>query len=654
MSSQGQGGGRSRRSRVAGSIVGVGAVLTVSLLGSYGGRVQRAYATSTSCGVVTDSSSLDTAITAFNNASNPCDQLFLGSNVTLTRSPLAVSSSTKSLTIDGNGYAIDGQDLYRPFEIALAASDSIHVSDLTIHDGLAPTAAPSKGGAILVTGGHLYVDESVFHDNTATRGGAINSNAPVTITRSVFDNNNAASDGNNNGRGGAIYTNGSSLAVTDSSFTSNFTSGTPGGYGGAVSAQNTDISVSGSTIAGNSSGWQGGAIRLRNGDLSFLNSTVTGNSSHWGGAVYAVLTNAHSVSLDFTTVTGNAAQQGSGGLDLYSRPAMAVPVRNSILNDNLLTSGPNPDAYGNPFVSYYGQSKGPVTFALSYSAYTSAGSISQVNSAVGAVVSASPLVGPLADNGGFTLPDGSRITTMNPLVDSPGLSAANPNASGFPSTDQRGAGFPRIPAQGPADIGAIQRSSPPQPTPPNPAAPSVATPPRDVTAVAGNGSASVSWSVPSSSGSFPVSHYSAISTPGAHTCLAAAPARTCDVSGLTNGTSYTFTVKALTGAGWSTASEASNVVVPRASAGPSIVIRGARDGKRIEVTGSTTGFGMGAILNPWVRLAGQSGYSQGFAQVLVSMNGAFEWGRTTGKKVSVYMQTPDGSVRSNMVTIRAS
>ncbi len=122
---------------------------------------------------------------------------------------------------------------------------------------------------------------------------------------------------------------------------------------------------------------------------------------------------------------------------------------------------------------------------------------------------------------------------------------------------------------------------------------------------------------------------------------------------MSNGTAYTFTVKALTGAGWSPASDPSNAVVPRAQSKPSIVITGSRDGQRIEVVGSTSGFGMGAILDPWVKLAGQSAYSEGSAQVLVSTDGTFAWGRKTGKRVHVYMQTPDESVRSNTVTIPA-
>ena len=199
-----------------------------------------------------------------------------------------------------------------------------------------------------------------------------------------------------------------------------------------------------------------------------------------------------------------------------------------------------------------------------------------------------------------------------------------------------------------ATAGSFTYGVTPVPIPPTPSGP-----PTSVVAVAGESSASVSWSAPTSSGSFPVSHYVATSTPGAHTCLVAAPGLTCDVRGLTNGTAYTFTVQALTGAGWSASSEPSNVVVPRPSAGPLIVITGSRDGRRIEVSGTTTGFGMGAILNPWVLLSGQSAYTQGAAQVLVSMDGTFTWGRTTGKRAFVYMQTPDGSVKSNTVTIAA-
>jgi len=191
------------------------------------------------------------------------------------------------------------------------------------------------------------------------------------------------------------------------------------------------------------------------------------------------------------------------------------------------------------------------------------------------------------------------------------------------------------------------------PSPSTPEPPVTASAPRDVVAVAGDESALVSWAAPATAGSYAISKYRVTSSPGGRTCLAASPSTSCGVSGLTNGTSYTMTVSALTGAGWSSPSEPSNAVTPEAAPRPSLVITGSREGKRIEVSGQTTGFGMGGTLRPWTRFLGQSTYSEGTATILVSMDGTFDWSRRTGKRLSVYVQTPDGSVRSNVVTIPA-
>ena len=189
----------------------------------------------------------------------------------------------------------------------------------------------------------------------------------------------------------------------------------------------------------------------------------------------------------------------------------------------------------------------------------------------------------------------------------------------------------------------------PIPDPPAPIPADPASPPRLVQAMPGDQSASVSWSIPESAGSFPITHYQVVSSPGGRTCLTSL--LTCEVGGLSNGTGYTFTVKALTGAGWSAASLPSNVITPVATPKRTITITGSRDGKRIEVKGTTTGFGLGGTLRPWLRFPGQSEFTEGSATILVSTDGTFEWSRRTGKRVSVYVATPDESVRSNRVTI---
>src|SRR5204863_9261471 len=68
-------------------------------------------------------------------------------------------------------------------------------------------------------------------------------------------------------------------------------------------------------------------------------------------------------------------------------------------------------------------------------------------------------------------------------------------------------------------------------------------PPVNVTALAGNGSATVSWAAPSSTGGAPVTGYTVTASPGGSTVTTAANA-TSAVLALTNGTTYTFTVHA--------------------------------------------------------------------------------------------------------------
>ena len=201
----------------------------------------------------------------------------------------------------------------------------------------------------------------------------------------------------------------------------------------------------------------------------------------------------------------------------------------------------------------------------------------------------------------------------------------------------------RIPAQSPC------RTPAPAPTPADPPAA-----PLGATATAGNAEAIVAWEAPGSSGSFPISSYQVTASPGGLSCLATARARTCTVEDLTNGTSYTFRVRALNGAGWSAYSQPSNAVTPSRTPDKAIVITGSRgaDGadRRITVRGTTVEM-VGAVVTPFFRFPGESSFREGSTTRTVDADGTFSWSRKTGRKIHIYFE--GGGVRSNRIIIAA-
>ena len=111
------------------------------------------------------------------------------------------------------------------------------------------------------------------------------------------------------------------------------------------------------------------------------------------------------------------------------------------------------------------------------------------------------------------------------------------------------------------------QAPPPVPTPP--------AAPGGVTATAGNQSATVTWSAPANGGSpitsYTVTPYQAGVAQPATQVSGSPPATTAKVTGLTNGTAYTFTVSATNAVGTGPASAASQPVTPTGAAAPSFV-----------------------------------------------------------------------------------
>ena len=108
-------------------------------------------------------------------------------------------------------------------------------------------------------------------------------------------------------------------------------------------------------------------------------------------------------------------------------------------------------------------------------------------------------------------------------------------------------------------------------------APTLSAPaaPSGVSATAGNGSATVSWTAPSDGGSpitsYTVTPYIGSSAQTPTTISGSPPANQTTINGLTNGTTYTFTVTATNSVGDGPASTPSNAVTPAASTAPVFV-----------------------------------------------------------------------------------
>lgn len=105
-----------------------------------------------------------------------------------------------------------------------------------------------------------------------------------------------------------------------------------------------------------------------------------------------------------------------------------------------------------------------------------------------------------------------------------------------------------------------------------PAAPAA---PTNVAAAAANGSATVSWSAPANGGtaitSYTITPYAAGTAQTPITVTGNPPATATTITGLTNGTSYTFTVAATNSIGTGPASVPSNAVTPGAVTTPAFV-----------------------------------------------------------------------------------
>jgi hypothetical protein len=334
---------------------------------------------------------------------------------------LSISNPVKIYGPGAGVLAISGDGDDQIFQIDMAtAGDDVLISGLTLTDG----AAEMEGG----------LDEGY--------GGAINNlDADLTISGSVIQNSEVEGNGDDGGgSGGGIHSTGG-LTITGSTLRGN-SAEYPGG-GAAISSESADLRVSNSTIADNRAPGVGaaGILARFGGDLvEITGTTISGNVAK---SSTAVALEERSAVIRNTTIANNRAENGyessSAGVFQYGG---TLAIENTTIAANTATEGGPTVSVANATMTLRNsivaggsasggadlRSGGTGTFILGSSLVQNVGSASFVN--VGdALIGPDPQLLGLANNGGPTL-------TMRPAPGSPAVDKGR-DSIGL-ATDQRG------------------------------------------------------------------------------------------------------------------------------------------------------------------------------------------------------------------------
>jgi len=132
--------------------------------------------------------------------------------------------------------------------------------------------------------------------------------------------------------------------------------------------------------------------------------------------------------------------------------------------------------------------------------------------------------------------------------------------------------------------------------------------PRAPTAVPLNGAASLTWVAPISNGGSAIITYAVVASPGGRACTAAGSVLHCTVTGLTNGVSYRFSVKAVNAAGSGAASPLTSAIVAGSPSAPrALAVTAPANGKATATWTSPASVGSGPITSYQVRWSSNSG-----------------------------------------------
>jgi CSLREA domain-containing protein len=369
----------------------------------------------------------DTADAALASATGTACPSTVGGNCTLREAIQAADN------LGGNVDITLPSGTYKLTITASASNDDPATGDLDIDQLHSASSAPQ----VTITGGGA--DSTVINANSIGRAFTVHSYTGqgypgLSISGVTIEGGAPSSDSDFSDYGGAIYS-GGTLTVTDSFLTDN----TASTNGGAVYSAGNDLTITDSTIAGNAAPLAaGGGVAVIGGVVQMTNDTLDGNSSESGGGLAYVDSADTGSGLLNVTIAHNDGIYGGG---VYN-PVYAGTIENTIIADNTNTGGSSGagDCYGESV----GDNAPDEASTADFGGNLDSDGTCFVNGVNGDRAGVDPKLATLSDsNGGSTPTDAFD-------ADSPAISLGL--AAACPATDQRG--FDRLSAH--CDAGAYQ------------------------------------------------------------------------------------------------------------------------------------------------------------------------------------------------------
>ncbi len=371
--------------------------------------------------------------------------------------------------------------------IYIGPSGDVTLNNATVNTNTS-VGSGASGGGIQIYGALEIQGGQISHNTAAAEGGGLwLYDTSADIYDATIDDNHTTDD---NSYGGGISSSSSQLGLTRTTVSNNYMTGTVSSSteGGGISSSNGDLTLIDSTILNNDAIDIGGGVSFSNGILKITNSIfrgnqVSGTNSAGGGLFNGSLSTAtikqtefsgntatgdsggiHSqanLTLENVTISGNSAPIGAGMLSTGG-VSDTTSILNSTIVGNLVTSGPAAGglvAYNDVTIknTIIAGNDNDECLNFSGTAITSNGNNISGDatcgfSAGGDQPSTDPLLGPLADNGGFS-------KTRAPLNGSPAIDTGT--NTGCLAVDQR---YVNRPIDGDAngtatcDVGAYEKT----------------------------------------------------------------------------------------------------------------------------------------------------------------------------------------------------